>query len=137
MECHQCHRVKSYAQRSVLSCFQGCRGRGPAWRSHDLIQSGQWALRFRKRPHIVRSALMGFQQRLHGVGASRNGLAKKNLRLTLLLLALNRSDWYFGIRSTVPSVIAGLDISMPGGDLANFGFEDFYGASALQAAIDA
>lgn len=43
------------------------------------------------------------------------------------------ADWYFAHRSTVASVKAGLDISMPGG-VSPFGFAEFYGVKALEAA---
>ncbi len=43
------------------------------------------------------------------------------------------ADWYFGHRSLLPAVKAGMDISMPGGKNP-FGFEDFYGAP-LEAAV--
>lgn len=43
------------------------------------------------------------------------------------------ADWYFAHRSTVSSVKAGLDISMPGG-VSPFGFAQFYGVNELKAA---
>lgn len=44
------------------------------------------------------------------------------------------ADWYFSTRSTVPSVMAGLDISMPGGDLTDsYGFPAYYGDLLAQA----
>ncbi len=43
------------------------------------------------------------------------------------------ADWYFAHRSTVASVKAGLDISMPGG-VSPFGFAEFYGVKELKAA---
>lgn len=43
------------------------------------------------------------------------------------------ADWYFAHRSTVASVKAGLDISMPGG-VSPFGFTQFYGVNELKAA---
>jgi beta-glucosidase len=42
------------------------------------------------------------------------------------------ADWYFGHRSLLPAVQAGMDISMPGGKNP-FGFEDFYGAPMAAA----
>ncbi|WP_077228742.1 glycoside hydrolase family 3 C-terminal domain-containing protein [Sphingomonas hengshuiensis] len=42
------------------------------------------------------------------------------------------ADWYFAHRSTVASVKAGLDISMPGGP-SPFGFAEFYGPPLKQA----
>ena len=42
------------------------------------------------------------------------------------------SDWYFAHRSTVASVKAGMDISMPGGP-SPFGFAEFYGAPLRKA----
>ncbi|KAF9880083.1 glycoside hydrolase family 3 domain protein [Colletotrichum karsti] len=44
------------------------------------------------------------------------------------------ADWYFSTRSTVPAVMAGLDISMPGGDLTNsYGFPAYYGDLLVEA----
>ncbi|SEL59637.1 beta-glucosidase [Pseudoxanthomonas sp. GM95] len=45
------------------------------------------------------------------------------------------ADWYFGHRSLLPAVKAGMDISMPGGKNP-FGFEDFYGAPLVAAVKD-
>ncbi|ORY63820.1 glycoside hydrolase family 3 domain-containing protein [Leucosporidium creatinivorum] len=45
------------------------------------------------------------------------------------------ADWYFSVRSTVNSVKAGLDISMPGG-ASSFGFDDFYGNDTLIEATE-
>lgn len=45
------------------------------------------------------------------------------------------SDWYFGQRSLLKSVNAGLDVSMPGGT-SPYGFEDFYGAPLAVAVKD-
>ncbi|WP_292922173.1 MULTISPECIES: glycoside hydrolase family 3 C-terminal domain-containing protein [unclassified Novosphingobium] len=42
------------------------------------------------------------------------------------------SDWYFAHRSTVASVKAGMDISMPGGP-SPFGFAEFYGPPLRKA----
>ncbi|MGC4010477.1 MAG: glycoside hydrolase family 3 C-terminal domain-containing protein [Pseudomonas sp.] len=42
------------------------------------------------------------------------------------------ADWYFGHRSLLPAITAGMDVSMPGGDNP-FGFEDFYGAPLARA----
>lgn len=44
------------------------------------------------------------------------------------------ADWYFSTRSTVDSVMAGLDISMPGGSLEDsYGFPAFYGDLLIEA----
>ncbi|WQF85532.1 Putative glycoside hydrolase, family 3, glycoside hydrolase family 3 domain, immunoglobulin [Colletotrichum destructivum] len=44
------------------------------------------------------------------------------------------ADWYFSTRSTVKAVMAGLDISMPGGDLTNsYGFPAYYGDLLAEA----
>ncbi|KAK1495323.1 putative beta-glycosidase [Colletotrichum cuscutae] len=44
------------------------------------------------------------------------------------------ADWYFSTRSTVASVMAGLDISMPGGDLTDsYGFPAYYGELLVEA----
>jgi beta-glucosidase len=44
------------------------------------------------------------------------------------------ADWYFSTRSTVGSVMAGLDISMPGGSLVSeYGFPDYYGSLLIEA----
>jgi len=45
------------------------------------------------------------------------------------------ADWYFAHRSTVPSVKAGLDISMPGG-VSPFGFAEFYGPPLRQTVLN-
>lgn len=82
-------------------------------------------------------AVMTSYNQVNGHYASENVKILSDLRSWGFENGFTVSDWYFGIRSTVPSVIAGLDISMPGGDLAGFGFPDFYGAPQLTAAIDA
>ncbi|KPI41063.1 Beta-glucosidase [Cyphellophora attinorum] len=44
------------------------------------------------------------------------------------------ADWYFSTRSTVPSIMGGLDINMPGGDLYElFGLADFFGEPFTEA----
>ncbi|KAG9191313.1 hypothetical protein G6011_09401 [Alternaria panax] len=44
------------------------------------------------------------------------------------------ADWYFSTRSTVGAVMAGLDISMPGGSLEDsYGFPAFYGDLLVEA----
>jgi beta-glucosidase len=44
------------------------------------------------------------------------------------------ADWYFSTRSTVGAVMAGLDISMPGGSLENsYGFPAYYGDLLIEA----
>lgn len=44
------------------------------------------------------------------------------------------ADWYFSTRSTVGSVMSGLDVSMPGGSLvAEYGFPDYYGDLLIEA----
>lgn len=44
------------------------------------------------------------------------------------------ADWYFSTRSTVGSVMAGLDISMPGGSLEDsYGFPAYYGDPLVEA----
>jgi beta-glucosidase len=42
------------------------------------------------------------------------------------------SDWYFAHRSTTAAVLAGMDVSMPGG-ASDFGFADFYGTPLREA----
>lgn len=61
--------------------------------------------------------------------SSPNSRLKQTTELTSSTLQ------YFSVRSTVNSVKAGLDISMPGG-ASTFGFDDYYGNSTLIAAID-
>ncbi|KZM26468.1 uncharacterized protein EKO05_0005367 [Ascochyta rabiei] len=44
------------------------------------------------------------------------------------------ADWYFSTRSTVGAVMAGLDISMPGGSLeSSYGFPAYYGDLLIEA----
>lgn len=44
------------------------------------------------------------------------------------------ADWYFSTRGTVLDVMAGLDISMPGGDLTSeYGFPAYYGDLLVEA----
>ncbi|PSN62724.1 glycoside hydrolase family 3 domain-containing protein [Corynespora cassiicola Philippines] len=44
------------------------------------------------------------------------------------------ADWYFSTRSTVAAVMAGLDISMPGGSLMeSYGFPEYYGDLLIEA----
>jgi len=45
------------------------------------------------------------------------------------------ADWYFAARSTTPSALAGLDVSMPGGD-SPFGLPDVYGPPLRRAVED-
>lgn len=73
--------------------------------------------------------------RLNGYYACENDwLLNQTLRRDWGFEGFVVADWYFSTRSTVNAVMAGLDISMPGGDLTeSYGFPDYYGEPLVEA----
>ncbi|RZZ82620.1 beta-glucosidase [Pseudoxanthomonas winnipegensis] len=80
-------------------------------------------------------SVMCAYNRINGVYACENAQGFDVLRKDWGFDGFIVADWYFGHRSLLPSVKAGLDISMPGGKNP-FGFEEFYGAPLTAAAED-
>ncbi|MET0289098.1 MAG: glycoside hydrolase family 3 C-terminal domain-containing protein [Pseudoxanthomonas sp.] len=72
-------------------------------------------------------SVMCAYNRINGVYACENPQGFGTLRKDWGFDGYIVADWYFGHRSLLPAVEAGMDISMPGGKNP-FGFEDFYGA---------
>ncbi|KAK7963758.1 beta-glucosidase [Apiospora saccharicola] len=81
------------------------------------------------------ASVMCSYNRLNGYYACENDwLLNQTLRRDWGFEGFVVADWYFSTRSTVGAVMAGLDISMPGGDLtASYGFPDYYGGLLLDA----
>jgi beta-glucosidase len=75
------------------------------------------------------AAVMCSYNRVNGYYACENDyLLNKTLRQDWGFEGFVVADWYFSTRSTVASIMAGLDINMPGGDLTDsYGFPDFFG----------
>jgi beta-glucosidase len=75
------------------------------------------------------AAVMCSYNRVKGYYACENDyLLNKTLRQDWGFEGFVVADWYFSTRSTVASIMAGLDINMPGGDLTDsYGFPDFFG----------
>ncbi|KAK8113188.1 beta-glucosidase [Apiospora sp. TS-2023a] len=81
------------------------------------------------------ASVMCSYNRLNGYYACENDwLLNQTLRRDWGFEGFVVADWYFSTRSTVGAVMAGLDISMPGGDLTDsYGFPDYYGLPLLDA----
>jgi beta-glucosidase len=75
------------------------------------------------------AAIMCSYNRVNGYYACENDyLLNKTLRQDWGFEGFVVADWYFSTRSTAASIMAGLDINMPGGDLTDsYGFPDFFG----------
>jgi beta-glucosidase len=75
------------------------------------------------------ASIMCSYNRVNGHYACENDyLLNKTLRQDWGFEGFVVADWYFSTRSTVASIMAGLDINMPGGDLEDsYGFPDFFG----------
>lgn len=75
------------------------------------------------------AAVMCSYNRVSGYYACENDyLLNKTLRQDWGFEGFVVADWYFSTRSTVASIMAGLDVNMPGGDLMDsYGFPDFFG----------
>ncbi|KAK8058575.1 glycoside hydrolase family 3 domain-containing protein [Apiospora phragmitis] len=81
------------------------------------------------------ASVMCSYNRLNGYYACENDwLLNQTLRRDWGFEGFVVADWYFSTRSTVGAVMAGLDISMPGGDLTeSYGFPDYYGELLVEA----
>ena len=81
------------------------------------------------------AAVMCSYNRVNGYYACENDyLLNKTLRQDWGFEGFVVADWYFSTRSTVASIMAGLDINMPGGDLTDsYGFPDFFGEPFAEA----
>lgn len=81
------------------------------------------------------ASVMCSYNRLNGYYACENDwLLNQTLRRDWGFEGFVVADWYFSTRSTVGAVMAGLDISMPGGDLTDsYGFPDYYGKPLIEA----
>ena len=81
------------------------------------------------------AAVMCSYNRVNGHYACENDyLLNKTLRHDWGFEGFVVADWYFSTRSTVASVMAGLDVNMPGGDLTDsYGFPDFFGTPFAEA----
>ncbi|KAK7996160.1 beta-glucosidase [Apiospora marii] len=84
------------------------------------------------------ASVMCSYNRLNGYYACENDwLLNQTLRRDWGFEGFVVADWYFSTRSTVGAVMAGLDISMPGGDLTeSYGFPDYYGKPLVEAVLD-
>lgn len=80
-------------------------------------------------------AVMCSYNRLNGAYACESDwLLNQTLRRAWGFEGFVVADWYFSNRGTVADAMAGLDVSMPGGDLtAEYGFPAFYGAPLVEA----
>lgn len=114
-------------------------GDAPGYNAVD-VQVGQRALHEIYYPAFKAAvqdgkvgSVMCAYNRINGVYACENAQGFNVLRKDWGFDGFIVADWYFGHRSLLPSVKAGMDISMPGGKNP-FGFEDFYGAP-LSAAV--
>ncbi|TDZ38822.1 Beta-glucosidase [Colletotrichum spinosum] len=81
------------------------------------------------------ACVMCSYNRLNGAFTCENDwLLNKTLRQDWGFKGFVVADWYFSTRSTIAAVMAGLDISMPGGDLTNsYGFPAYYGDLLVEA----
>ncbi|KAK8035146.1 beta-glucosidase [Apiospora rasikravindrae] len=81
------------------------------------------------------ASIMCSYNRLNGYFTCENDwLLNQTLRQDWGFKGFVVADWYFSTRSTVGAVMAGLDISMPGGDLTeSYGFPDYYGELLVDA----
>ena len=84
------------------------------------------------------AAVMCSYNRVNGYYACENDyLLNKTLRQDWGFEGFVVADWYFSTRSTVASIMAGLDINMPGGDLTDsYGFPEFFGEPFAEALAD-
>ncbi|KAF2765743.1 glycoside hydrolase family 3 domain-containing protein [Teratosphaeria nubilosa] len=84
------------------------------------------------------ASVMCSYNRLNGFYACENEwLLNQTLRREWGFQGFVVADWYFSTRSTVPAVMAGLDISMPGGSLeAEYGFPAYYEELLVDAVRD-
>jgi beta-glucosidase len=81
------------------------------------------------------AAVMCSYNQVNGHYACENDyLLNKTLRQDWGFEGFVVADWYFSTRSTVASILAGLDVNMPGGDLTDsYGFPDFFGEPFAEA----
>jgi beta-glucosidase len=81
------------------------------------------------------ASIMCSYNKLNGFFACENDwLLNTTLRQDWGFQGFVVADWYFSTRSTVGAVMAGLDISMPGGSLIDsYGFPAYYGDLLVEA----
>jgi beta-glucosidase len=81
------------------------------------------------------ASVMCSYNQVNGYYACENDeLLNKTLRQDWGFEGFVVADWYFSTRSTVASIMAGLDVNMPGGDLTDsYGFPDFFGEPFAEA----
>jgi beta-glucosidase len=84
------------------------------------------------------ASVMCSYNRVNGYYACENDeLLNKTLRQEWGFEGFVVADWYFSTRSTIASIMAGLDINMPGGDLTDsYGFPDFFGEPFADALVN-
>lgn len=118
-------------------------GRGPEWTAADA-QVDQRTLHELYLPAFKASvqeadagAVMCSYNRVNGEYACESDwLLNQTLRRGWGFEGFVVADWYFSNRGTVQDAMAGLDVSMPGGDLTpEYGFPAFYGAELLGGAV--
>jgi len=112
-------------------------GDAPRYAAID-VRVGERALReiyypaFRAAVEAHAGAVMCSYNQVNGIYACEDPALDAVLRREWGFDGFVVSDWYFAHRSTVAAALAGLDVSMPGGN-SDFGFPDFYGAPLRQA----
>jgi beta-glucosidase len=91
---------------------------------------------FQSAANVGAGAVMCSYNKVNGAYACENSQTLADtLDAVMKFKGFVMSDW-FATQSTVPSVNAGLDMNMPGGNLFGL-FTDYYSATALQAALTA
>lgn len=116
-------------------------GRGPEWTTVDpqVDKRTLHELYFPAFKASVQEAdagsIMCSYNRLNGQFACENDwLLNQTLRQEWGFEGFVVADWYFSNRGTVMDAMAGLDISMPGGDLtAEYGFPAYFGDLLVEA----
>lgn len=116
-------------------------GRGPEWVTVDpqVDKRTLHELYFPAFKASVQEAdagsIMCSYNRLNGEFTCENDwLLNQTLRQEWGFEGFVVADWYFSNRGTVMDVMAGLDISMPGGDLtAEYGFPAYFGDLLVEA----
>ncbi|KAI4914746.1 hypothetical protein J4E90_004778 [Alternaria incomplexa] len=116
-------------------------GVGPDWDTVD-VQIDERVLHELYLPAFKASvqeadaaSIMCSYNKLNGFFACENDwLLNNTLRQEWGFQGFVVADWYFSTRSTVSAVMAGLDISMPGGSLeSSYGFPAYYGDLLVEA----
>ncbi|OHF01957.1 hypothetical protein CORC01_02835 [Colletotrichum orchidophilum] len=116
-------------------------GNGPEWLTVDAVVDKRtmhelYLPAFKASVQEADAAsVMCSYNRLNGFFTCENDwLLNQTLRQEWGFEGFVVADWYFSTRSTVGAVMAGLDISMPGGDLTDsYGFPAYYGDLLVEA----